>query len=104
MNISDDAKDLLRFMCEKGGAISSSDTGIWTCDSDIHWRECNNHRDKAKSDDVIDELKKNKFIKSKKLERERLTKFEREMGMTSDSGKGYEVTSTGYDYNDEIKR
>ncbi|MCX5830540.1 MAG: hypothetical protein NT140_01365 [Deltaproteobacteria bacterium] len=104
MNISDDAKNLLRFMCEHGGAISSSDIGIWSWPGETKWRECNNHREKAKNDDVIDELKKNKFIKSKKLARERLTKFEREMGMTGDSGKGYEITSTGYDYNDEINK
>jgi hypothetical protein len=101
MNISDDAKDLLRFMCEKGGAISSSDIGIWSWPDEIKWRGCNNHREKAKNDDATDELKKNKFIRSKSI---RLTKFDRQCGMTDDGQKGYEVTSTGYDYNDEINK
>jgi len=94
MNISDDAKSLLRYMCNSGGEVQVYGSGGidgWGLPGD-------NHRALAKNAAVIDELKKNKFIKSRSL-----TKDERayEAGF---SVKIYEVTSTGYDYNDEINK
>lgn len=93
MNISDDAKNLLRHMCNSGevGVYGSGLIDGWGLPG-------NNHREEAKNAAVIDELKKNKFIKSRSL-----TKDERAYNADV-RFKIYEVTSTGYDYNDEINK